>query len=93
MPIRTGRPFADYRAAFGRFVRVPFFLVGQITASAKMAATRRNVCRRCERFLRQRKLQVHKSASYQSPTTLRRSVITYTQFSEDGSNAQKLVTA
>ena len=60
-PVRTGRPFADYHAAFGRFVRVLFF-AGQKTASAKMAATRRNVCRRCEQFLRQQKLHLHKSA-------------------------------
>ena len=39
----------------------------QKTASAKMAVTRRNVCRRCERFLRQRKLQENKSALSRDP--------------------------
>ncbi len=61
-PVRTGHPFAEYHAAFGRFVRVPF-LVRQKTASAKIAAARRNACRSCERFLRQRKPQENKSAS------------------------------
>lgn len=54
-PVRTGRPFADYHAAFGRFVRVPF-LAGQKTVSAKMAATRRQACRKREAMLRQRTL-------------------------------------
>jgi hypothetical protein len=37
------------------------FLAWQKTASANMAATRRNVCRRCERFLRQQKPHLQKA--------------------------------
>jgi hypothetical protein len=66
-PVSPGRPFADYHAAFGRFVRV-LFLAGQKTASAKMAATRRNVCRRCERFLRQQKPHLQKAGLSASRT-------------------------
>ena len=50
-----------YHSAFGRFFWVSQ-LASQRTASAKLAAMQRNACRRCEWFLRQRKLHLHKSA-------------------------------